>query len=163
MSHTGIYIEDYSAKSFVVRGETRDYKDALKSMGGKWNSRLTDKTTGDKFGAWLFWSDKRAELDTWIASGCNASEDSQTTNISDLKPNNNKVVKHASLTRGNTEVFSSEVIRRLESKIDKLTKMVEMLSRENKTTDKTTVETNVESDDEIEEEVAPRKRLLGGK
>jgi hypothetical protein len=33
-----IYIEDYSEKSFVVRGETQQVKDKLKIMGGKWSS-----------------------------------------------------------------------------------------------------------------------------
>ena len=61
-----IYIEEYSAKSFIVRGDTRIYKESLKRMGGKWNSRLTDKKTGNKFGAWLFWSDKREEIQNWI-------------------------------------------------------------------------------------------------
>lgn len=162
MSHAGIYIEDYSAKSFVVRGETRDYKDVLKSMGGKWNSRLTDKTTGDKFGAWLFWSDKREELDTWIANGCRSAEGIRVTNTSDLKPNINNVVKNASPTRSNLQVVNTEMIKRLESKIDKLTKMVEMLSRNNKS-EKTAGGVIDESDNEIEEEVAPRKRLLGGR
>jgi len=31
-----ISLEDYSEKSFVVRGDTRDKKDELKELGGKW-------------------------------------------------------------------------------------------------------------------------------
>jgi hypothetical protein len=65
-----IYIEEYTPKSFVVRGETRECKDSLKAMGGKWNNGLTDKTTGEKFGAWIFWSDKLQEVKKWIKSGC---------------------------------------------------------------------------------------------
>ena len=33
-------IEDYTDKSFVVFGETKNYKDALKELGGKYNSNL---------------------------------------------------------------------------------------------------------------------------
>lgn len=65
-----VYIEEYTARSFVVRGETRDHKDTLKSMGGKWNGRLTDKSTNQKFGAWLFWTDKFDEVQAWIDDGC---------------------------------------------------------------------------------------------
>ena len=35
---SAVYIEEYSPKSFVVRGETKEYKEALKALGGKWNS-----------------------------------------------------------------------------------------------------------------------------
>ena len=63
-----MFIEEYSAKSFVVRGETTPHKDKLKDMGGKWNSRLTEKNFIDKFGAWLFWTDKREEVEKWLTS-----------------------------------------------------------------------------------------------
>lgn len=69
-----IFIETYSAKSFVVRGDTTPFKDNLKDMGGKWNSKLTDKKTNEKFGAWLFWSDKRDELTKWVESLNNGNQ-----------------------------------------------------------------------------------------
>jgi hypothetical protein len=71
-----VYIETYSDKSFVVRGDTRPHRESLKAMGGKWANRLTDKDNGEKFGAWLFWSQKRAELDKWLGCGCTAVENS---------------------------------------------------------------------------------------
>lgn len=61
-----IYIQDYSPRTFIVRGETRDYKTSLRTIGGKWNPMLTDKETGLKFGAWIFFSEKRAEIEEWI-------------------------------------------------------------------------------------------------
>lgn len=64
-------ISNYSEKSFVVRGDdTKEHKDTLKNMGGKWNSGLTDKETGEKFGAWIFWSDKRQVVEQWLKTGC---------------------------------------------------------------------------------------------
>ena len=102
-----VFIEDYTTKSFVVRGNTKEYKDSLMAMGGKWNNGLSDKETGDKFGAWLFWSDKRKEIQTWIEKGCKV-----TTSTS--VPSNN--------FRGD-----SENIKRLEAKVDDLTKMVKSL------------------------------------
>ena len=69
-----VYIENYTMKSFVVRGETIDHKETLKLLGGKWNNSLTDKKTGEKFGAWIFWNgDKNQELEkveNWIKNGC---------------------------------------------------------------------------------------------
>ena len=102
-----VFIEDYTTKSFVVRGNTKEYKDSLMAMGGKWNNGLSDKETGDKFGAWLFWSDKRKEIQTWIEKGCKV-----TTSTS--VPSNN--------FRGD-----SENIKRLEAKVDDLTKMIKCL------------------------------------
>tara|TARA_Y100000389_G_scaffold190257_1_gene214917 strand:- start:101 stop:232 length:132 start_codon:yes stop_codon:yes gene_type:complete len=36
-----IRIEKYTEKSIVVRGETTEYKETLKSLGGKWNITIT--------------------------------------------------------------------------------------------------------------------------
>jgi hypothetical protein len=36
VSSAAISFEDYTDKSFVVRGDTRDKKDELKELGGKW-------------------------------------------------------------------------------------------------------------------------------
>ena len=72
-----VYIEVYSDKSFVVRGDTRPHRESLKAMGGKWANRLTDKESGEKFGAWLFWTKKRPELDGWVKEGCKTVEASE--------------------------------------------------------------------------------------
>ena len=47
-------IIEYTEKSIVVCGDTKLYKDKLKAMGGKWNANFTNKTTGEKFGGWMF-------------------------------------------------------------------------------------------------------------
>jgi len=70
ISQNKVYIEKYSEKSFIVRGDTRPHRESLSSLGGKWAERLTDKKTQEKFGAWLFWTAKRKELDNWVESGC---------------------------------------------------------------------------------------------
>lgn len=66
---TDIEIYDYSERSFVVRGETKQYRDSMVALGGKWNSRLSDKETGDKFGGWIFPAAKRMEVETWKGKG----------------------------------------------------------------------------------------------
>jgi len=65
-----VYVQTYSDKSFVVRGDTRPHRNSLKAFGGKWANRLTDKETGEKFGAWLFWTAKLPELNKWVQNGC---------------------------------------------------------------------------------------------
>jgi len=61
-----IQIEQYTDRSFVVRGQTTPIKEGLKRLGGKWNSRLTDKKTSEKFGAWIFPVSKIKEVEAWI-------------------------------------------------------------------------------------------------
>jgi hypothetical protein len=146
-----IFIEDYTPKSFVVRGDTRESKDSLKALGGKWNSSLTDKDSGDKFGAWLFWSDKRKDLDSWIKKGCPKIDANlgATTHVSTN-----------SLMSNNVERSSVS----LEAKIDALTKMVEQLCRYHQINVSANVkksqilDSDIESDDDIP--IIKPKRLL---
>jgi hypothetical protein len=44
----GVWLEDYSEKAFIVRGDTREHKEALKEANGRW---ITCK---DKSKAWMF-------------------------------------------------------------------------------------------------------------
>lgn len=46
---------NYSDRSFVLFGEdTRNHKDLIKSLGGKWNGSLTNPITNERFGGWIF-------------------------------------------------------------------------------------------------------------
>lgn len=60
---TDIYIEDYSKKAFVVRGETRKYNNDLKALGGKWNSNLHDGA------GWIFSKTIQKKVEEWLTSG----------------------------------------------------------------------------------------------
>ncbi|HDX8454764.1 TPA: hypothetical protein RQN21_004371, partial [Aeromonas hydrophila] len=51
-----IYLEDYTEKSFVVRGDTKSKKEELKSLGGKWIK------TRDGSSAWNFSKKKIEEV-----------------------------------------------------------------------------------------------------
>ena len=147
-----IYIEEYSPKSFVVRGGTKPHKDSLLALGGKWNSSLTDKQSGDKFGAWLFWGEKRKEITEWIEKGCKTVERTQQTGVFEKSQSSSS----SENSRDNTS--------RLEAKIDALTKMVESLCRYHKINgEKNPVQ--LYSDIESDEDVPPvkPKRLLSKK
>ena len=56
-------IDTYSDKSFVIRGEeTKEYKDKLKDLGGKWNSNLKDG------GGWIFSNNNKNKVQEWLKS-----------------------------------------------------------------------------------------------
>jgi len=53
-------IVDYTEKSFVLIGDTKNYKDILKEFGGKWNPNL-------KVGAgWIFSNTHKEKIQDWI-------------------------------------------------------------------------------------------------
>jgi len=55
-------IEDYTEKSFVVFGETKNFKDILKELGGKFNSNL-------KVGpGWIFSKANKEKVENWMKS-----------------------------------------------------------------------------------------------
>jgi hypothetical protein len=56
-----IYIMDYSEKCFVVHGDTKEIKDNLKNMGGRWNANLRDNIKG-----WIFHMSKKKEVQDFI-------------------------------------------------------------------------------------------------
>lgn len=58
-----INIIDYSERAFAVVGDTKAVKDALKKMGGSFNSKLSCGA------GWIFSNKKRAEVEKFIASG----------------------------------------------------------------------------------------------
>ena len=58
---TGIHIENYTEKSFVVLGDTKPHKDNIKKLGGKWNSRLRDNKMG-----WIFPMSKKELVEEYI-------------------------------------------------------------------------------------------------
>lgn len=149
-----IYIEEYSTKSFVVRGETRDYKESLKALGGKWNSRLTDKETGDKFGAWLFWSDKRIDIDDWFNKGCQEMENTQTSN------SGSGVGKELPVLSSSSSNITALTIRRMEAKIDRLSKMLEAICSLHDIIIEPVVEETEKSDSRLISRTPVRERMM---
>ena len=141
---SNISIQDYTDKSFVVRGNTTAYKDILKDLGGKWNARLTDKETGDKFGAWLFWTDKREEIEKWLENGCQSDENKQEN------------IRNQHLFRNEAAPVSLKDITELHKKIDILTKMVETLLK----SQNTVRQEEIIEDEDDEHTKTPPKRLL---
>ena len=64
-----ISIVKYSEKCIVVCGEdTESVKEDLKRMAGKWNARLTNKETGERFGGWIFPVKFQSDIEKFLAS-----------------------------------------------------------------------------------------------
>jgi DNA topoisomerase-1 len=54
-----IYIEDYSEKAIIVKGDTKPHSEPLKEMNGKWNKTLK---------GWIFSKKKRQQVQKYIDS-----------------------------------------------------------------------------------------------
>lgn len=153
-----VYIEDYSPKSFVVRGDTQQYKDTLKNMGGKWGNSFTDKNSGEKFGAWLFWSAKRSELEEWITNGMNTiTQKTVETNIKNTPKSSDNISKRLE----QLESIIIDVIEVIESIDNKKTQKLK--KTEFYMWYKSQMNTDCNSDVEEEDTSEPRKRLLKNK
>jgi len=62
---TKLLVENYTPKSIVVRGEdSKERKEDLKAIGGKWNSKLS---TGP---GWIFPVTKKEIVTKYIQTGC---------------------------------------------------------------------------------------------
>ena len=58
-----IFLEEYTDRSIVVRGETRQYKEDLKKLGGKYNSRLRGEP------GWIFPKSKQNDIVKFMKEG----------------------------------------------------------------------------------------------
>jgi len=60
-----IFVADYSKYSFVVSGDgTKDHKEVLKNMGGKWNPNLS--LNGTPIKGWIFSLKKKDEVRAYL-------------------------------------------------------------------------------------------------
>ena len=59
---------DYSDKSFCVYGDTKEYRDTLKTLGGKWNANLRDGP------GWIFSMKHKEAVRLWIDGICKDTE-----------------------------------------------------------------------------------------
>lgn len=106
---SNIYSQKYTEKSIVVRGETKEFKESLKSLGGKWNSKLTDKSTQETFGGWIFPLSKTSEVEKWMRNKVTVLP-SQSPKSVEPKDNFDRIAQ--------IETMLVEVIKELE-KLDK--------------------------------------------
>jgi hypothetical protein len=136
-------IENYTEKSFVLRGETKQYEDSMNALSGKWNDRLTDRATGDKFGAWIFPMTKKQMVQEWVRNGKHLTAPPAGAN------NNSSSVGGGG--GGDLRQITLK-LQRAETKIARLEELMKIVMNE------IGIEVVAE---EPEEDEAPRKRFLG--
>ncbi len=128
----------YSPKCVVLVGDTSNCKEDMKTMGGKWNSRLTNKETGEKFGGWIFMKSREEDLKKWLSTGVATKFEFNSEYSRD---------------KDRTSLNVKMLISRVEELEKTVAMLVSKLSNEGD-------EVVIESSDEEEEESRPMKRLL---
>lgn len=66
--HSMEYAE-YSDKSFMIYGETKEHKDALKELGGKFNMNLNNPDGSGKTPGWIFPKSKETVVKNFLNTG----------------------------------------------------------------------------------------------
>jgi hypothetical protein len=66
-NNLNLVLVDYSEKAIALFGETKEIKDSLKEIGGRFNKFLTHN--GDKKAGWIFSKTKTSELESLISGG----------------------------------------------------------------------------------------------
>ena len=59
-TYGSISIQNYNDKSFAVYGDTKEYKEVLKNLGGKWNRKLSGGQ------GWIFPNNCRLNVNDWF-------------------------------------------------------------------------------------------------
>lgn len=65
-----IYTEDYNDRQFLVKGNTRPYKESIKKLGGFWKPTVK---------AWIFPMIEKDSVEAWMRKGEHIAEVSQAT------------------------------------------------------------------------------------
>jgi len=61
---------DYTDKSFIILGEkTKELKDKLKDLGGRYNPHLTHPESKEKIAAWIFSKKNKEKLEEFVNTG----------------------------------------------------------------------------------------------
>lgn len=168
-----ISIEEYSDLSIVVRGDTRKYKEDLKKLGGKYNSRLRGEP------GWIFPKSKQNDIAKFIKEGKRlvSHEEAQTGEARTLewesKRSSEQKTYSSSPSSSNDNYVLIDMIKKLTQKLDVMDKKLSSLMTANNIQDtiskqvshkkvirKKVVESSDESASSEEDEPAPRKRLL---
>lgn len=163
-----ISLEEYTDRSVVVRGETRQYKEDLKKLGGKYNSRLRGEP------GWIFPKSKQDDIVKFMKEGKRlvsekeAQEGEARTLEWELKRNIEKKAYSSSSSNDNAVLI--DMIKKLTQRIDLMDKKLSILMTANNIKDtvskqvshKKVIKKKAEqsSSNESSEEETPRKRLL---
>jgi len=101
-----LILQDYTEKSIALFGNTKNYVDELKELGGRFNPNLTYDDA--KCPGWIFSNKKREQLDEFVE-----------------KVNDNKYVKSETKVEKSVDKDILKELIRIRNDIDKLIKKYE--------------------------------------
>jgi len=158
-----ISLEEYTDRSIVVRGETRKYKEDLKKLGGKYNSRLKGEP------GWIFPKSKQNDIVKFMNEG------KRLVTEEEVRAGEARTLEWESKRSGKQKTSSSSIndnkvlidmIKTLSQKISLMDKKISILmtannidTYSNQVSHKKVVESSDDYSSEEEEHI-PRKRLL---
>lgn len=140
-----VTIEKYSEKSFVVRGETKQHKEKLSDLGGKWNSRLRDGA------GWIFPNMFKDNVQNWINNGIIIQKNRYNTSY------NNETCT-TSVTHNVGQILKE--VSELKKEVSELKKLIKHLINNEEEIIVSDDDSEEEKKEESEEEIIPKKRLL---
>jgi hypothetical protein len=98
-----INIENYSDKSFVVRGsDTIKFKDTLKEFGGKWNSMLKNG------GGWIFSNIHKEKIESFINIINYTREEKNKEELSQEEISISEIDDNKFIVKGNTKIYKDK-------------------------------------------------------
>jgi hypothetical protein len=135
-------VQDYTEKSIVVIGETKDNKDGLIKLGGKFNAKL-------KVGpGWIFPKTEKERVLKFVNEGV-ITEKKTTYKI---KEESNQP-KEEVISTTKKEVLKPDLLAQINQKIDRILKEVEDLKELKKLLSQCTLKSKEESQSKKEEKV----------
>ena len=165
-----ISIEEYTDRSVVVRGETRQYKEDLKKLGGKYNSRLRGEP------GWIFPKSKQNDIVKFMKEGKRLVSDEEAhageARTLEWESKRSSEQKTYSSSSGNDNNVLIDIIKKMTQKIDLMDKKISILMTANnidtgskqvshkKVIKKKVVESSSDDNSSEDDVPAPRKRLL---
>lgn len=138
-------IEEYSEKSIVVRGNTKNRIQAMKDLGGLYNARLRDGA------GWIFSKNKRGDVESYISKLEKGEVSGVPYDIKSDKPSNSAVA-----LKSEDRIIA--YLEKLEKKIQELSNKLDQLSIPSSQTKKPQLSNY--SDDDEDTPPAPSQRLL---
>lgn len=142
-----LIIEEYSEKSFVVRGDTKPHSNKLKDLLGSYNPRLRGGP------GWIFANKNRGDVEDYISRN-NIPIEINPTLPSQINREVNREVNREIKSKDVYENFT-KILERLEKKIDKLLCYHSQTEQNHRILE--------DQDFKEEEDIKPKKRLLGNK
>lgn len=158
---TDLTIEEYSEKAIVVRGDTKEHRDELKLLGGKWNDRLRGGP------GWIFSKKFESKVEKYVNGGSTTQKkmkhvethSSPPFTVSPSNSCNNLLTQVESELKGMTSSERLEFIGKVAQLANATTPKRSRVRKLKALPVKVDVEES--SDDEETKKTFPRARLLG--